>query len=73
MKFVISRTSYSYDTERAPHPDAKLEDVAGVKRWTIDVASLEALLALDAGEMVIAAPDERHPLPMVEIYDDYRE
>jgi len=68
MRFRITRTSASREDQ--PHPRAVPGDPLDIYPWTIEVASLEDLLSLYDGEMIVNPDNGR---PSIELYDDYRE
>ncbi len=73
MKLNIERTSST--THKDP-PCEGATRVGDAYEWTIELASLEALVALteSVGESIIVhAPIREGDLPSLEIYDYYRE
>lgn len=85
MRFAISRVRTTDNGQ--PHARAVWEEVPSVarngrpytiRRWVIEVANLEELLALsrEVGSQLILSPaddDIPHDLPGITIYDDYLE
>ena len=74
MRFTISRTSSEWDD--LPHPDAIKNTAADAdqsnRQWVIDVADLDALVALadDDADIIVRSPEAPwRDYPHIEIYD----
>lgn len=76
MKFIICKTSESYNPEIMPIEGCKKEyDENGDWYYTKEINSIEELLELSdiAGEVVVTRKDFMYSKPKIEIYDTYRE
>lgn len=76
MKFIICKTSESYNPEIMPIEGCKKEyDKNGDWYYTKEINSIEELLELSdiAGEVVVTRKDFIYGKPKIEIYDTYRE
>lgn len=76
MKFIICKTSESYNPEIMPIEGCKKEcDENGDWYYTKEINSIEELLELSdiAGEIIVTRKSFMHGKPEIEIYDDYRE
>lgn len=74
MKFIVSRTSV-WDSNIAPCEEAKREEFEDGPDWTIEINSLEELIAFRKkyGELVLTASVIPEIDNEIEIYDSYRE
>lgn len=73
MKFIVSRTSiWNNDS---PCAEAKPEMFEDGPNWTIEINSLEELIAFRKkyGEIILTASRYPEIDNEIEIYDDYRE
>lgn len=76
MKFIICKTSESYNPEIMPIEGCKKEyDENGDWYYTKEINSIEELLELSdiAGEVVVTRRSFIYGKPKIEIYDTYRE
>lgn len=76
MKFIIYKTSDSYNPEKEPVEGCNKEyQNNGDWYYTKEIAFLEELLELSDinGEIVITRNDFMYGKPRIEIYDAYRE
>lgn len=76
MKFIICKTSESYNPEIMPIEGCKKKyDENGDWYYTKEIDSIEELLELSdiAGEVVVTRKDFMYGKPKIEIYDTYRE
>lgn len=74
MKFIVSRTSV-WKSDITPCEEAKREEFEDGPDWTIEINSLEELIAFRKkyGELVLTASVIPEIDNEIEIYDDYRE
>lgn len=74
MKFIVSRTSV-WNKDIAPCEEAKREEFEDGPDWTIEINSLEELIAFSKkyGELVLTRAVIPEIDNEIEIYDDYRE
>lgn len=76
MKFIICKTSESYNPEIMPVKGCKKEyDESGDWYYTKEINSIEELLELSdiAGKVVVTRRTFIYGKPRIEIYDAYRE
>lgn len=74
MKFIVSRTSL-WSNNDSPCEEAKQEMFEDGPDWTIEINSLEELIAFRKkyGEIILTASVLPEIDNEIEIYDDYRE
>ena len=74
MKFIVSRTS-TWHSDIAPCKEAKQEMFEDGPDWTIEINTLEELIAFRKkyGELVLTFSRIPEIDYEIEIYDDYRE
>lgn len=73
-KFIVTRTSGTWDNSERPLDGAKYELINNKHTWFMNVGSLKELIDLVKREGKIVVSEHHFPNQItIEIYDDYRE